>query len=117
MSSSASRHRPRHETASLGGNARAVHPLTVGTDPGRLARAVFRAGEGTELPKKPEHVDLAVLLDDLAVGEAFDIDAGRRDRSAGRRPALPLPEMRAAARPTDGDLVVLGHQVIDGDAP
>ena len=56
-----------------------------------LARAVSRPGEGTELPKKPEHVDLAVLLDDLAVGQAFDIDAGRRDLSAGRRPPCHSP--------------------------
>ena len=55
-------------------------------------------------------------LGDLAVRDPEDHDGGELDRLAGRRPAEHGAGVGAVQRPPDRDPVVLGDQVVDGEA-
>ena len=64
-----------------------------------------RGSERSQLLQKTELVGDRPALDDLAAGEAVDVDAGQRDLLAGGRDALERAGVGALGRPA-GDHAV-----------
>src|ERR671919_709934 len=118
--STAARHttarvRPAAMAASISGqvirsrNTSGCSAMT-GQVPGRC-----RSRRRPDLLEQPEHVELAPVLDDLAAGDADDVDTAKGDLPAGGRDTHPLGSMRSGEGLAGDDLVALDDHVVDGD--
>src|SRR5919201_1673347 len=82
----------------------------TGKVPGR-----HRSRQRPDLLEQPEHVELGPVLDDLAVGDADDVDTAKGDLPAGGRDTHPLGSMGTGEGLAGDDLVALDDHVVDGD--
>src|SRR5919108_3805733 len=82
----------------------------TGLVPGRC-----RSRQRPDLLQQHEHVELAPVLDDLAAGDADDVDTAKGNLPAGGRHPHPLGSMRSGEGLAGDDLVALDDHVVDDD--
>src|SRR4051812_39580538 len=92
----------------------AYRPSSIVTS---LPAHLLRRGDRAELLQQGQHIKVEPRLDDLAFGEARDIDAGHPYRLVSGGHAHNRAGIRSAGGPATGNPITLGHLIFKQDIP